>query len=133
MSLVVITAEETNDAVLVSYKLSTEDRPIDSGDDDSEDEYRAVLSVVISQEARNVTEVSQPTNTLKIRDSLDVRFNQNVLATILPLTSENGEILYKFRLVDQDYHTYSEKGSTFFQGVLEYVSVSDWEELIWWD
>jgi len=129
MSFVILTAEETNDAVLVSYKLSTEDRLVEGSE--TEYEYRAVLSVIISQEARNVSEVSQPTNQIYSKDSLTVRFNQLATAEILPLTNLQGDTTYNFRLVDQDYHSYSAKGSTFYQGVKEYVSVSEWEELFW--
>jgi len=129
MSFVEVTAEKTNDAVLESYSLTTESKPRD-GSDTLED-FRAVLRVVISNEAQNVSAVSQPTATLAIANTLNVRFNRDALVTIYPLVNSDGSTETVFKLVSQEYTPYDVKGSTFFRGVLEYVSVTEWESLSW--
>jgi len=128
MSFVSITAEKTNDAILEQYILSTESR-LKSGST-TDEQFRAMLRVVISQEAQNVSAVSQPTSTLYVLPSLNVRFNRDSLVTIYPL-QDTSATAYSFRLVSQDYTPYQVKGSTFFHGVLEYVSVTPWEDLSW--
>jgi len=128
MSLVEVTAEKTNDSVLLGYKLSTESR-LKTGSDTIE-EMRAILRVVIGQQAQNVSAVSQPRSLLYTTATLNVRFNRDSLITLYPLKDISNNT-YNFRLVDQDYTPYAVKGSTFFDGVLEYVSVTPWEELTW--
>lgn len=129
MSLVVITAEKTNDAVLVSYDLSTESRFKD--DSTTEEEYRAVLRVVVSQEAQNVSDVSPPTDEIYETSLLNVRFNRDSLVTLYPLDSPTEGGSYTFKLINQSFTPYEAKGSTFFSGVKEYVSVTPWGDLAW--
>jgi hypothetical protein len=128
MSFVEITAEKTNDPVLISYDLSTESRFKNNGNTD--EEFRAVLRVVISNEAQNVSGVSQPTSTLATYPSLKVRFNRDSLVTIYPL-QDTDATSYNFNLVSQSFTPYQSKGSTFFNGTKEYVSVTPWEDLEW--
>jgi len=129
MARVVIAAEKTTKPVLLSYKLTTEDRPKEGTTDDYE--FRAILRVIVEQTAENITFVGTPSNNLSVFDSLTVRFNQDSEVTIEPLYNSFFDTAYPFKLVDQDYSQYEAKGSKFFIGTLEYVCVSDWEDLVW--
>ena len=126
MSVVVITSEKNNDPVVDLYQLSTESKTLDGGDEES----RAVLRVVISQEALNVTDVSQPVDTLESELSLTARFNQSTSVQILPLKDAFDDT-YPFKLVDQSYTPYESKGSRMFRGTKEWVSVTPWVSLTW--
>ena len=126
MSEVVFTAEKVNEAVVEAYQLSTESKELDDGTEQS----RAILRVVISQEAKNITDVSQPADTLSIAQTLTARFNQSASVVIFPLKDSDGNE-YPFKLVDQDYTPYESKGSRFFHGVKEWVSVTPYIDLTW--
>jgi len=130
MSTVKITADKRSDAVLVGYELSTESR-FKSGST-TEEQYRGVLRVTIQQEAQNVSNVEQPNDSIKNETSLSVRFNRDSLVTLYPLKSAVfPNASHPFRLINQSYTPYESKGSTFFSGIKEYVSVTGWTDLSW--
>jgi len=129
MSFVTTTCEKRTDAVLDSYDLETESRPKEGSTTD--EEYRAVLRVIVSIELQNVTDMSRPTSSLCTATSFSVRFNRDVAVTLEPLSAQTTGTVYPFHLMSQSYTPFEMKGSTFFRATQEYLSVTPWEALTW--
>lgn len=127
MSLIIVTAK-TTDSVLQDLSLTTESR---INEDTGDEEFRGIYRVIVQQDASNVSDVSDPTSELSLASELTVRFNQSSEITLLPLKDFDSGLRVNFRLVTQEYTPIAQKGSTFFRGVKEWVSVSEWSDLTW--
>jgi hypothetical protein len=126
MGFLKVVAEKRSDSVLMDLSLTTESRLKDPDVSSVEEEYREIYRVVVQQDAFNVTDVDLKTDILDVEESLEVRFNQDTIVSIYPLSA-----FQPFQLVNQQYSPLEVKGSRFFRGTLEYVSVGQWRDLEW--
>jgi len=125
MSDITIIVEKINKAMLMHMSLTTETR--EDPTDASKEQYRAIFRVTTKQEALDVKTVSSPTACISEAATLDVRFNSDSVVTLYPLSD-----FEPFKLVSQTYEPYDVKGSRFFSGTKEWVSVSgQWMGLEW--
>ena len=96
--------------------------------DESQLQFRATYRVVIEQDAYNISAVSTPVSGFTQAASLVGRWNQSANETeLFGLDGRN------FFLVNQSYTPMESKGSKFFRGRKEWVSVSAWTDFDWSD
>ncbi len=124
MSNITLTAAQTADAMLASMELNTETKTLANGSE----QYRAIFRVTVTQDAYNVSDVGSPTADITTAASLSVRFNNTDLIEIEPLSD-----FEPFNLVGQHYTPMETKGSKFFRGTKEWVSVGQWTGLDWYN
>ena len=96
MAQMQFTAETTDEARIKSVHLSTERRT--DPDDGITEQMRAVLTVVIEQDAYNISGVENFTETVSRRDSLTGTMNGSDEVTLEPASTAG---FGRFNLMDQ--------------------------------
>lgn len=123
MARITVTAAETTDPRFVQVRLSTDSRQ--KADDPDAEEYRAILEVVVEQDAETVQEMSDIALTLTSEDTLTGSFNGSPDVVIDSIVG------FPFKLIDQTYTELEAQGSKFFRGKLVWVSTTTWFTLLW--
>jgi len=128
MAQMQFTAETTDEARIKSVHLSTERRT--DPDDGITEQMRAVLTVVIEQDAYNISGVENFTETVSRRDSLTGTMNGSDDVTLEPAVASG---FSQFNLLDQQYDEMEAKGSLFFRGTSVWQAMGEWETLVFND
>lgn len=128
MAQIQFNAENIIAVRFASIRLSSEVIKIDPDSPDSAGEKeRPVLTVVIEQDAENITQVNEFTEAITTAAELTATFNGSEEITIKPADANFG----RFNLLDQDYQAIEELGSKFVRGTTVWVSTGAWATVDW--
>ncbi len=122
MSDITLTAEKTSEAMVASMSLTTETQELENP---KKLQYRSIFRITVTQDAYNISDVTTPAAAITVRPTVTARFNN---ADPIEMEGLDGN---QFFLSSQHYDPMEVKGSRFFRGTKEWLSVSGWVDHDW--